>query len=264
MHMKKFLKYALRSRSVGFAKAALRDSPTGTIIAVDYRDKPVHYREGTSDALVIYEILLKGRKSEYWHTRLPRAEDVAVVLDIGANIGAATVFFSELYPAAKIHAFEPVPRATRKCSSTTPSRAAARAASNATCWRCRTRDGELQMIHSPGANNHGGWSFYQRGASGSEEKISVPVRQVGTFLRELGLDRIDVIKIDTEGAEKEILQGLAPEQLATVRYIVGELHGERDFELLDWLEQRGFDIECKKSFGKPCFIFKALRCRPAP
>lgn len=256
--MKKFVKYALRAKSVGFAKSALQTSPTGTIVDVNYQGKPVHYREGTSDALVIYEILLKGRKSEYWHTRLPRAEDVKVVLDIGANIGAATVFFSELYPAAKIHAFEPVPANQEMLKRNALSRGRP-GSIECHMLALSNKDGELQMIHSPGANNHGGWSFYQRGASGSEEKISVPVRQVEAFVRELGLDRIDVIKIDTEGAEKEILQGLAPEQLDTVRYIVGELHGERDFELLDWLEQRGFDIECKKSFGKPCFIFKALR-----
>lgn len=256
--MKKFLKYALRSRSVGFAKAALSGTPTGAITEVDYRGKPVHYREGSSDALVIYEILLKGRKSEYWHVRLPKAEDVKVVLDIGANVGAATVFFSELYPTAKIHAFEPIPAnlAILKMNAASRGRPGS---IECHLLALSDRDGELQMIHSPGAHNHGGWSFYQRGAAGNEEKVSVPVRKSGDFVRELGLERIDVIKIDTEGAEKEILHGLTPEQLASVQYIVGELHGERDFELLDWLEQRGFDIECKKSFGKPCFIFKALR-----
>ncbi|MCF8199342.1 MAG: FkbM family methyltransferase [Sulfuritalea sp.] len=256
--MKKFLKYALRARSVGFAKSALRDAPTGVVVDVDYCDKPVHYREGSSDALVIYEILLKGQRAEYWHKQLPKPENVKVVLDIGANIGAATVFFSEAYPTAQIHAFEPIPDNLELLKKNAASRGRP---GSIQCHHLALsdHDGELKMIHSPGANNHGGWSFYQRGASGNEEKISVPVRKSGDFVRELGLDRIDVIKIDTEGAEKEILHGLTPEQLATVQYIVGELHGERDFELLDWLEQRGFDIECKKSFGKPCFIFKALR-----
>ncbi|MDO8787317.1 MAG: FkbM family methyltransferase [Sulfuritalea sp.] len=256
--MKKFLKYALRSRSVGFAKAALSGNPTGAIIEVDYRGKPVHYREGSSDALVIYEILLKGRKSEYWHARLPPPDEVKVVLDIGANVGAATVFFSELYPMAKIHAFEPIPGNLEILKMNAASRDRP-GSIECHLLALSDRDGELQMIHSPGAHNHGGWSFYQRGAAGDEEKVSVPVRKSGDFVRELGLERIDVIKIDTEGAEKEILHGLTPEQLASVQYIVGELHGERDFELLDWLEQREFDIECKKSFGKPCFIFKALR-----
>lgn len=258
--MKKFLKYALRSHSLGFAKAALRGTPTGAVTEVDYRGKPMHYREGSSDALVIYEILLKGRKSEYWHPRLPRPENVKVVLDIGANVGAATVFFSELYPAAKIHSFEPIPGNLEILKMNAASRGRP-GSIDCHLLALSDHDGELQMIHSPGAHNHGGWSFYQRGAAGNEEKVSVPVRKSGDFVRELGLDRIDVIKIDTEGAEREILHGLTPDQLASVQYIVGELHGERDFELLDWLEQNDFDIECKKSFGKPCFIFKALRAQ---
>ena len=259
--MKKFIKIAVRARSLGFARAALRDAPTGAIVDVDYRGKPVHYREGTSDALVIYEILFKGRRSEYWHARLPRPEDVKVVLDIGANIGAATVFFSELYPAAEIHAFEPIPDNQEVLRRNAESRAGVGGRIRCHSLALSDKDGEMQMIQSPGAHNHGGWSFYQRGAQGGEQKVSVPIRRSGDFLRELGLARIDVIKIDTEGAEREILHGLTPEQLASVRYIVGELHGERDFELLDWLEQRGFDIECKKSFGKPCFIFKAIRAQ---
>lgn len=257
--MKKFLKYALRSRSIDFAKRALRQEPTGKIAQIDYAGKPVCYREGSSDALVIYEILLKGRKSEYWHARLPSPDKVKVVLDIGANMGAATAFFATLYPNASIHAFEPVPDNFQILEKNAALR---REGIHCHLLALSDKDGELQMIHSPGQNNHGGWSFYQRGATGEEEKISVPVRKSSDFVLELGLDRIDVIKIDTEGAEKEILQGFLPEQLATVQYIVGELHGERDFELLDWLEQRGFDIECKKSFSKPCFIFKALRNKP--
>lgn len=237
------------------------DAPTGAVVTVNYHGKPVHYREGSSDALVIYEILLKGRKSECWHAHLPKADRVKVVLDIGANVGATTVFFSEMYPAAKIHSFEPIPGNLEILKMNAASRGRP-GSIDCHLLALSDHDGELQMIHSPGANSHGGWSFYQRGAEGTEEKLSVPVRKSGDFVRELGLDRIDVIKIDTEGAEKEILHGLTPEQLASVQYIVGELHGERDFELLDWLEQRGFGIECKKSFGKPCFIFKALRTQP--
>lgn len=259
--MKKFLKYVLRSRSIAFAKAALRDIPTGAIGSVDHRGKPVHFREGSSDGMVIYEILFKGRKCEYWSPRLPKPENVKVVLDIGANVGAATVFFSELYPAAKIHAFEPIPGNMEILKLNAASRGRP-GSIECHLLALSDNDGELQMIHSPNTRNCGGWSFYQRGAEGSEEKVSVSVRKSGDFLRELALERVDVIKIDTEGAEKEILHGLTPEQLASVQYIVGELHGERDFDLLDWLEQRGFDIECKKSFGKPCFIFKALRPKP--
>lgn len=261
MTMKLFIKYALRAHSIAFARTALSRSPTGNLCSIDYRGKPVFYRQGTSDGGVIYEILFKGCKSEYWHSRLPQSEEVETVLDIGANIGAATVFFSELYPNAKVHSFEPIPNNFRLLQKNAQSR---NVGPRISCHSVALsdKDGELEMIHSPNESNDGGWSFYQRGATGSETKISVPVRKSGNFLRELGVNTVDVIKIDTEGAEKEILYGLDDEQLVSVKYIVGELHGERDFELLDWLERKNFDIECKKSFGKPCFIFKAIKRIP--
>ncbi|MDK9715616.1 MAG: FkbM family methyltransferase [Sulfuritalea sp.] len=258
--MKKFLKLALRAGSLNFAKSAMQTTPTGAVGQVKYQGKPVHFREGTSDALVVYEILFKGRRSEYWDARMPAPDDVEVILDIGGNIGAATVFFSERYPAAKIHTFEPIPGNFSILEKNAGSRARP-GSIQCHALALSDKDGELEMIHSPSMANNGGWSFYQRGAAGSEEKVSVPVRRSGDFIRSLGLARIDIIKIDTEGAEKEILFGLDPKQLATVKYIVGELHGERDFELLDWLECHGFDIECKKSFGKPLFVFKARRVK---
>lgn len=258
--MKKFLKFALRAGSVNFARSAMQTTPTGAVGQVTYHGKPVHFREGTSDALVIYEILFKGRRSEYWDSRMPGPDNVKVIMDIGGNIGAASIFFNERYPTATIHVIEPVPGNFAILEMNAKSRGRS-ASIHCHALALSDKDGELEMIHSPSTTNNGGWSFYQRGAAGGEEKISVPVRRSGDFVRALGLDRIDIIKIDTEGAEKEILFGLEPQQLATVQYIVGELHGERDFELLDWLECRGFDIECKKSFGKPLFVFKARRVK---
>ena len=38
---------------------------------------------------------------------LPFVDDVQVVFDVGANCGAATVYFARHYPDAEIHSFEP-------------------------------------------------------------------------------------------------------------------------------------------------------------
>ena len=53
-----------------------------------------------------------------------------------------------------------------------------------------------------------------------------------------------------------------PELLGAIGYITGELHGERDFEFLDWLESNGFAIECKKSMRSPLFVFTAKQRTP--
>ena len=104
-----------------------------------------------------------------------------------------------------------------------------------------------------------GSALYQRGQKGGEARQRVTIRHSGARLAGLGVGTIDILKVDTEGHEREILLGLDPEMLERTRYITGELHGERDFELLDWLEQRGYRIGCRKSARNVLFNFEALR-----
>ena len=66
----------------------------------------------------------------------------------------------------------------------------------------------------------------------------------------------DLIKIDTEGAEYEILTTFPVKVLSKVTAIVGELHGIQDQELLDYLS-RWFDIEHTPSKGR-LSLFKAV------
>jgi len=41
--------------------------------------------------------------------------------------------------------------------------------------------------------------------------------------------------------------------------VCGELHGERDFELLDYLERNGFKIGVRKNLRSVLFNFEARR-----
>ena len=66
----------------------------------------------------------------------------------------------------------------------------------------------------------------------------------------------DVIKIDTEGAESIILRSIPQALLSRVAWICGELHGEDDFGLLQYLSP-WFDIGARKTLGKALFNFYA-------
>ena len=243
------LKYLVRSRSLEFVAAMDRSGP---IEAREFRfgGRPIYYRSGTSDPHLIYGILLKkGKKAEY---RFPDRFRPRVILDIGANIGVTSVLFAHQFGGTKIHAIEPVPsnfELLRRNASGWPgitSHALALA----------DHDGSMNLIVSPDERNHGGYSFYQRGASADAVRVTVPAVTPGRFLAANGVDRVDLIKIDTEGAEYPILASFDPAVLAETTWITGELHGENDFELLAYLS-RWFDIELKKSFRKPLFIFRA-------
>lgn len=71
-----------------------------------------------------------------------------------------------------------------------------------------------------------------------------------------GISHLDLMKIDTEGSEFEIITDLDPNMLKEIKWIVGELHGVRDFEMLAYLDQ-WLDISVKRSFKKRLFMFQA-------
>lgn len=64
-----------------------------------------------------------------------------------------------------------------------------------------------------------GWeSFSMVRETGIGESVDAPVRRIGTLMRELGHDRVDLIKMDIEGAEYDVLpdliaSGVLPAQL---------------------------------------------------
>ena len=255
--IKKILKHWYYSSSLKFALSANSGNKTGNESTHIYanvfgRESSIYFRPGTSDPHVLYEILFRKHKSDYFSKLLPK--DVKVILDIGANIGASAIFYKSLYPSAQIHCFEPMQSNIGILTKNTKTLNDTHIHNIA----LSSTDGTVEMIASPDGNNTGGWSIHQRGAKGEEKRIEVECKHSGDYIKALDIQP-DIIKIDTEGAEKIILKSLHEEQLKHVKMIVGELHGERDFELLDWLEQKGFELELKKSFFKPLFIFKALR-----
>jgi len=82
------------------------------------------------------------------------------------------------------------------------------------------------------------------------------VKPVSKILADLGISKIDIIKIDTEGSEFDILTSIDPDILGRVQWIMGELHGVRDFQLLAYLS-RWFDLEVHKKLNSHLFLFHA-------
>ncbi|HBB73294.1 MAG TPA: hypothetical protein DC048_02480 [Planctomycetaceae bacterium] len=54
--------------------------------------------------------------------------------------------------------------------------------------------------------------------------VSCPLVSVSDVIREQGLARVDLLKIDAEGVEDEILAGIAPEHWPLVRQVTVEVH----------------------------------------
>lgn len=246
----------LRSGSLDFVRDYFARPAQPARKVYEWRGLPIHYRSGTSDARLIYSILLKrGRKGEY---ALPRSSgldpaSVRAVLDIGANIGISSVYLASLFPNAEVHAFEPE---AGNCQLLADN-AKALPRIKVHPFALGGEDGELTLFHSDDAANFGGFSAHGLGIDRGRSQ-RVPVRHAGRCLAELGLTHVDVIKVDTEGSEWDILTAIGEPLLSGVQLIMGELHGIRDFELLARLQPM-FDIEMKKQLRNRLFNFYAAR-----
>jgi len=61
------------------------------------------------------------------------------------------------------------------------------------------------------------------------ETVTVPARTVASLLREIGWERVDLIKMDIEGAEVRVLDSLGPDVLGSVGQLAIEFHSDQVF-----------------------------------
>jgi FkbM family methyltransferase len=248
-------KLLARSRSPAFVRDALAPFDPA-LRSIEWQGMTLYYRPGSSDPWAIYNHLMKPReRDEYAPPReFPIArEAVRTVLDIGANVGVTALYFSRIFPNANIHAFEPA-----------PDNFAVLRKNIANCARIRAfnfalgaQDATLELFASDNPVNFGGYSLHAAG-SDTSKKLSIPVRNVAVVLKEIGVAAVDVIKVDTEGAEWEILTAFPESVLRSAHYITGELHGNKDFALLEYLSP-WFDVGLRKKLSSRLFNFQAVQ-----
>ena len=158
---------------------------------------------------------------------VPLDEDVEVVMDIGANCGSASVFFSSTYPQARILAFEPARVPYRVLTQN------ARRWNRIEPFNIGLSDRDDQVVLYEGEAGTGSSSVFRRpGTTNRTERISL--RSARAWLEEHGVSRVDILKVDTEGCEMPILSDLRP-VLPKVQVIYLEFHSEEDRRSIDEL-----------------------------
>jgi len=148
------------------------------------------------------------------------------VLDVGANTGCFTLLASRLVgTAGRVVSLEPIGENYRCLEKTIE----ANGLTNATPLQVAVgdRDGELEITLAEDSGQHS--AVLER----SGERVLVPVRTLDSLVAELGLERVDFIKVDVEGMEPEVLHG-ARETIRRFRphLAVGAYHLPEHRELL--------------------------------
>ncbi|MBU2566725.1 FkbM family methyltransferase [Patescibacteria group bacterium] len=163
-----------------------------------------------------------------------------VILDAGSNIGASVVYFKLLYPNSKVFAIEP----HHGCIEVLHENA---------------KDFNIEVV-SAALSDHDGvdkfyfndehWSasLFDRGRG--SKPIDVRTISLDSFLKEFNIDKVDIFKMDIEGAEFDVFKVF--NQRYKINILLGELHPKitnktindfklliPDFELIDSRDEGG-------------------------
>lgn len=167
----------------------------------------------------------------------------ATVVDVGGNVGFYSLWqLRNMQGQGIIQVFEPSGYArellSRNLSVNFP--LAKIEISHAAVWR---NEGRLLFSSEQRATSTGGVVALEAAdGSSADEVTEVPaVTLDGWYGRTPWLDRIDVLKLDVEGAEYEVLQGAVEKVLPNTNAVVLELHGETEAAVVPLLRMMSFE-----------------------
>jgi FkbM family methyltransferase len=173
------------------------------------REAPIYIRANTSDIPVFEEIFLHEEYNFEIDIR-PR-----LIIDGGAYVGYSTIFFAHRFPEAKIIAVEPAESNFQLLRENTSFYKNIEIIQSA-IWSKNT----FLQIENSGL---GHWGFSVKESTeameGSFRGITIP-----EILKKYNYDKIDILKLDIEGSEKEVFLNENREWLHKVNVLIIELH----------------------------------------
>jgi FkbM family methyltransferase len=189
--------------------------------------------------------------------RLPNRLSPRTIVDLGSNIGGSVLYFACRYPAARIYGVEPDPTTFQKLQANVAPLENVEVLSLAV----GDRDGDAEFFPNPHT-----WASSLKSTFATGPGITVPVRTLDTLLDEIGLDQVDLVKLDIEGSEHDVLRAFhgLPTRAGA---LIGEMHGflpevyaatERFLEGVE-----GFEITYDREGGDHLFLAVATAATAA-
>lgn len=220
--------------------------PRYTEAATDLLGRPIKLIDAASFLSAYHEIF----EREIYRFSPSRVDPR--IIDCGANIGLATIYWKQLHPEARITAFEPDPRAF--------------AALLANCeeWQLTS----VQLVNKAVWYESSQLDFWAQGADGGHvvddtlSRKGSTIRVPAVRLRDYLSEDVDLLKLDIEGAEVPVLLDCA-DSLDRVARVFVEFHSfigreQRIDELLSTLRAAGFRIHIQPELVSPQPFVKRL------
>lgn len=178
----------------------------------------ISLREPGSDIHTFREVMIAEIYSEV--ARL--APNCQYVLDLGANVGLTSLYLSQRFPQCRIVSVEPDPHNQQLLRNNLASLIASGRCEivEAAAWG---EDTTLALSAPPNDVDYDAISVST--ANRDDHSRDVPALRVDTLMERAKLPRIDILKIDIEGAETDLFLR-DPSWLEQVNAISIEFHGE--------------------------------------
>ncbi|MEQ8525906.1 FkbM family methyltransferase [Gracilimonas sp.] len=167
----------------------------------------------------------------------------SVVVDIGGNVGSFSLYARQWNPDCQIYSFEPNPQVFPLLAHNTKD------LENISINQVALSDknGEINLFQHPRNTGQSSTTFHMKGG----HEVAVKMQKSGEALAEKGINKIDVLKIDTEGAEVSILKGMK-DLLINTGFIMLEYHSEADRREIDAILS-GFSVYAS-GVSAPCEV----------
>lgn len=217
------------------------------------------------------------------------------VFDVGANIGMFSLFILHNFPEARVYAFEPAPPLFELLRINTGSFGER---VRLFPFGLSDRPGTASLTYYP--NTTGMSSFHadaqeeraaleaivenrrRSGVPGIEELLhhaedffaerlrsetfDCPLRTLSDVLREEGVERVDLLKVDVEKSEAQVFAGITELDWYRIEQIAAEVHdiGRRLAEIRQDFETRGFTLALEQDdlyVGSDRYNLYAVRTR---
>lgn len=132
------------------------------------------------------------------------------IFDVGAHVGETAARYRALFPGARIHSFEPSPASAERLAATF--RGDSRIEVHALAVSDTTGEATLHVNRASVTNSllpsdGRAANYWGSGLVDTEGEVKVPTVSLDDFCASRGIDHVDVLKIDVQGAEYAVLAG---------------------------------------------------------
>ncbi|MFD2036379.1 FkbM family methyltransferase [Belliella marina] len=172
-----------------------------------------------------------------------KEQQIKVVFDVGANVGNWSKTISGVNNDCIVHAFEPVEETYQKLQENTKSNKLIKTNNLALSDKEET----IEFNFYPKGSYFS--SIYDNQLGKDAKKVSINCVKGDDYCLENGIENIDFLKIDTEGAEHKVLEGftrmLSEKRIKIIQFEYGDMCIDSGFLLKDYfqlLEGYGFSI----------------------